>query len=246
MGARTKSSANLAKDLEDSAYGMGISLFGVADLVSYHDEHRVCTALLHNYPRAISIGMKLSDAIVEMIDPKDPSALYAHHYRTVNQALDLAAIKIAHGVQDLGYRALPIPASQIIDEEKLLGAISHKAVAALAGHGWQGKSLLIINKEYGPRVRYASILTDAPLKTGNFIENRCGSCTECVDHCPAKAIKGVTFHLRPNRAFEAVDLKACDQRLWEMSKRSSIGSRICGVCVKVCPWGQRSQRGRSA
>jgi epoxyqueuosine reductase QueG len=231
--------AKITRNLRDFACRLGISLFGAADLSSYYDEYRICRNLLHTYPMAISIGIRLSDPIVEMIDSEDPGALYAHHYRVVNNALDLASIRIADHVQELGYKALPVPASQIIDEERLLGAISHKAVAALAGHGWQGKSLLIINEEYGPRVRYASILTDAPLEPGTPIENRCGNCTKCADACPVRAIKGARFKLRPSKAFDAVDLKACDQRLWEMSKRPFIGSRVCGVCVKVCPWGRK-------
>ncbi len=67
--------------------------------------------------------------------------------------------------------------------------ISHKAVARMAGLGWQGKSLLLINPEYGPRVRLVTILTDMPLTPDGPVKNRCGACLECVQACPASAIK---------------------------------------------------------
>ena len=46
----------------------------------------------------------------------------------------------------------------------LFGNISHKAVARTEGIGWQGKSLLIVSPQYGPRIRLATVLTDMPLE----------------------------------------------------------------------------------
>ncbi|MBW2340498.1 MAG: hypothetical protein JRF50_09160 [Deltaproteobacteria bacterium] len=67
-----------------------------------------------------------------------------------------------------------------------------KAVGRLGGLGWQSKSLLLVNPDYGPRTRLATILTDAPLNPHGPIENRCGDCTKCKDACPPGAIKGAS------------------------------------------------------
>jgi len=74
-----------------------------------------------------------------------------------------------------GSKSFPVPASQIIDEEKLLGVFSNKMAAHLAGLGWIGKSCLLVTPEAGPRARWATVLTQAALeKTGDAMEERGG------------------------------------------------------------------------
>jgi len=67
----------------------------------------------------------------------------------------------------------------------------------MAGLGWQGKSLLIINPKYEPRVRYATFLTDLPLTPDEPIENKCGKCKQCIKACPVGAIKNLSFTDHP-------------------------------------------------
>lgn len=54
---------------------------------------------------------------------------------------------------------------------------------------WAGdrKSALLITSELSSRLRWMTVLTDAPLKAVEPLENRCGGCTICVDNCPVKA-----------------------------------------------------------
>ena len=44
----------------------------------------------------------------------------------------------------------------------------HKTAANMAGLGFIGKSVLFISNEFGPRVRLATVLTDAPLNVGTM------------------------------------------------------------------------------
>ncbi|NVM56622.1 MAG: epoxyqueuosine reductase, partial [Desulfobacterales bacterium] len=136
-----------------------------------------------------------------------------------------------------GFNSLPIPASQVLDEKGWYGAISHKAVGRLAGLGWQGKSLLLVNSQYGPGIRLVTVLTDAPLKIDGPIKNRCGECMLCRDACPAGAIKGVgtKWHYKNRR--EALYLSRCAGKLvGDFSKLPNVGAPICGICIKVCPY----------
>ena len=71
-----------------------------------------------------------------------------------------------------GYQSLPIPASQVLDRENWYAAISHKAVARMAGLGWQGKNLLLITPQFGSRVRLGTVLTEAPLFVDTPVKNR--------------------------------------------------------------------------
>lgn len=173
-------------------------------------------------PYAISIGIKLSDAVLETVTDR-PSLIYKHHYRIVNNYLDQLALQVTRFLEDHDYQALPIAATQTIDWEKQLGHLSHRETAKRAGLGWIGRSGLLINPEYGARVRYVSVLTDLELPTDKEIPFGCGDCHRCVTVCPAGAISK-----------DGVDIKKCYQKLQEFSKIRGIGQYICGVCVKVC------------
>lgn len=229
---------SLYEELKNHCEILGVDLFGVADLNSAREfvmkqggEH------IAKYPRAISIGIRLIDSVVdELYRHEDPSAIYSYRglYNSVNNSLDRASLLIAKRIQNAGHKAYPIPASQTINSRKLEGAISHKLVANLSGHGWIGKSCLLITPEYGPRLRLASILTDAPLMTGSMILNRCGSCRDCVEACPPKAFTGVAFDPSEPRD---VRFRAHLCRDYTQRRSQLLGEGICGLCVYSCPYG---------
>ena len=179
----------LEKAIRELALRLGADKVGFADLSAYEDEFGISRPLLARYPRAISVGVALLDDVVATIGPDGPTPLYAHHYRQVNALLDRIALEVARFCASKGFRALPIPASMTIDEGRQLGHISHRAVAVLAGLGWMGKSTLVITPEFGPRIRFVTVLTDAPLTPGEPMKCQCGDCVACVEACPAKAIK---------------------------------------------------------
>jgi len=197
---------------------------------------------LKAFPRAISIGARLLDPMINALSRhEDPAVVFTYrsHYNTVNANLDTAALQISKKIQKEGFEAYPIPASQTINTEKLEAVISHKLVAHLAGLGWIGKSCLLITPKYGPRVRFATIMTDAPLTIGSPIPNHCGSCNKCVDICPVKAFTGVPFD--PSEPREA-RFKAALCKEYRDRRREKIGEGSCGLCVYVCPYGTRRPR----
>jgi epoxyqueuosine reductase QueG len=200
--------------------------------------------LLSPYTYAVSIAVRLDNSIINDIKDR-PTIEYAGHYRTVNTFLDSITAELAKWITERGFAAKAIPASYIADEENLLGNISHKAVARMAGIGWQGKSLVIISPEYGPRIRLATVLTDMPLIPDEPLKNRCGKCTACTDACPAGAIKNVSTNNRYENRDEALHFSRCAEKTLQFSKRPGIGGRICGVCIKVCPFGKGKKLQRS-
>lgn len=227
------------EEIKNLAKGLGATLVGVADLSLYQDDYGNAQPLLETFPRAISVAIRLSSPIIDGITEADPTPVYAHHYRTVNALLDDIAIRLTNYCQAQEHKALPIPASQIIDEDNFFGAISHKAIAVLAGLGWQGKSLLVINEKLGPRMRLATILTTLPLSPDLPLENKCGTCLECVTACPPKAIKGISFKLKPPLREEALDVRTCAQRTKKFGSNPRYGSNVCGLCIKACPFGRK-------
>jgi epoxyqueuosine reductase QueG len=234
--------SSLQAELERIAKELGADLFGVADLTPAQDF--VCKQggeYLRKFQKAISIGIRLLDAVVnELYRHKEPAVIFTYKalYNSVNSRLDHIALLLAKTIQEKGYQAYPIPASQTIDSKRLIGVISHKLVANLAGLGWIGKSCLLVTPNYGPRVRFATILTDAPLKAGSPISARCNDCKACVNICPVKAFTGASFNPSEPREVRFM-AQLCKDYTKEREER--LGEGLCGLCVYICPYGRRNK-----
>jgi epoxyqueuosine reductase QueG len=221
---------------------LGTDFFGVADLSLAHEAILAQGgSAIAEFPRAISIGMALFHSIVDQLPRRAERAVamnYRHHcYDVVNQRLDHVTSQLSGVLQRKGYRAYPVPASQTVDDERLWGAFSHKMGAHLAGLGWIGKSCLLVTPQVGPRVRWATVLTDAPLEvTGEPMDERCGDCQQCVDACPPHAFTGQPFRAAEPRKVRYAAHK-CAEYFDEM--RETGGVSVCGLCLYVCPHGKR-------
>ena len=181
---------------------------------------------------AVSIGVKLSDAVLQTID-NAPSFMYFQHYRTANSLLDNAAFRLARFLEENGFSAFPIAASQSLGKNNpYRGVLPHKTAAVLSGLGFVGKSGLFLSTEYGSKVRLATILTNAPLHNElPVIENGCGDCQICQKACPAGAIFGTKPTTDGERNY---DPEKCSRYMKEHFQDVGRGS-VCGVCIKVCP-----------
>jgi len=227
--------------LKSRAESLGAGYFGIADLTLAKDAIAAQGGeTIAGFPEAVTVGIDLPDPLVEMVPEAGTSAgalLYHHHaYDVVNRELDSIALHLSDMLQRRGYRALPIAASLRTDKAGICGPISHKLVAGLAGLGWIGRSCLLVTPGHGPRVRFVTVLTDAPLKpTGTPVDSRCGSCMACVETCPARAFTGRAFdRTEPREA--RFDAAACERYL--ESRRSESGVAVCGMCLWVCPHGR--------
>ncbi len=231
----------LDQQYREFAVELGADFYGVADLSTAHDAiYAQGGAVIAGFPRAISVGLALFDAIVDQLPHNSDRAVamsYRHHcYDVVNQRLDQITSKLSSSLQRNGYRTLPVPASQTVDDARLLGIFSNKMAAHLAGLGWIGKSCLLVTPEVGPRARWATVLTDAPLTTtGPSMHQSCGDCRECVEICPPSAFTGRAFRVGEPREMR-FDVHKCHAHLKEMEQQS--GARVCGLCLFVCPHGR--------
>ena len=229
----------ITKQLKELAINCGADLVGVADLKLIEGIDTSPADLLDGYVTAVSIAVRLADGVIDPI-VDGPTPLYQQHYLKVNALLDDIACRIAQFIQSHGGKSLPIPASQLLDKKEWSSYLSHKAVAVAAGIGWQGKSLLVVNSKYGPRIRLVTVLTDLPLEPDERIKNRCGKCTSCTKACPAQAIKNVSTDWHYRDRDEALFFDRCATLLTqEFTKRPFVDSPICGVCIKACPWGKK-------
>lgn len=222
--------------IKNQIMNWGASLVGVADIDALEGLAVNPPDLLKPFLRAVAIALQLPRALFEPIEDR-PTPIYKAAYETANRLLDEVAFRTALRLEKDGFQSLPIPASQVLDWESLSGAVSHKAVARMAGLGWQGKNLLLITPEYGSRVRLVTVLTKAPLEADSPMKNRCGTCDKCQEACPARAIKGVNTVDHYEDREEALHFSLCaDKTINGFAKLPGIGFPICGICIKVCPF----------
>ncbi len=230
------------KKIESLARKWGADFFGVADLSTARGAiFEQGGSAVAGYPLAVSIGISLFDAIVDQLPQRMEYGVavnYRHHcYDVINQRLDDIASKVSSVLQNDGYRVFPVPASKRVDDERLCGTFSHKMAAHLAGLGWIGKNCLLVTPEKGPRVRWATVLTDAPLNvTGEPMNEQCGTCNRCVEICPVKAFTGEPFR-KDERREVRYDASKCDRYLALMKDKGKLG--VCGMCLYICPHGRK-------
>ncbi len=172
--------------------------------------------------RAVAIGIdrKLNETTVELL----------HELQK----------KVARRLKEDGYRYLIIPPDSDRRDDtyisKLYYLFSHKVAATCSGLGWVGRNGLLINKHYGPRLSYATVLTNAPLKADSPMRScQCGECTLCVDHCPAGAIVGEEWS-RETPFPKLIDHDKC--RGHKEATRSNGYKPNCGLCINICPYGR--------
>ena len=215
-------------------------IYGFANLTGLLDDK------YDGYHYGISIARKLNDKIVDGI--KDvPTLEYFHHYDEINQQLQAVSEQIACDLQEIGVDTMVIiPTIPISSNEfdqylpTLRYELSHKMVATRAGLGWIGKTDLFISKEFGARLRLASILIDKEisLESKPINKSKCGKCNICVERCPVRAATGQLWNIDTDRDV-FFDAFKCREKCNEFgSTLLKIDRRICGICVAVCPVGR--------
>ena len=184
---------------------------------------------------AVSVVVRLSDAVVDEIN-SEPTHTYFHHYRTVNALIDQLLLKAGLFLQKEGFRYITVAASQSVNKSgwNYCGRYSHKKAACLAGLGTVGKNSLFLHREFGPRVRLGTVMTDCPLPCARHeVKSVCGSCRLCMDACPAKAILGGEWGVDVNRE-QLFDPAACSEYMKKNFQQIGRGA-VCGICMRVCP-----------
>ncbi|WP_143316544.1 4Fe-4S double cluster binding domain-containing protein [Clostridium sp. HBUAS56017] len=220
----------------------GVDFIGVAGISQIKNEIReISGSLIYEFPRAISIGIVLQKDIVDLLKNRDTYEnvlqYQTHAYDVINNRLDNFASLVASIIQRSGYRVMPVPAAERIDSNRVCASLSHKVTARLAGFGWIGKNCLLINPSYGPRVRWTTVLTDAPFEENKeILESKCGSCNKCVKICPSQAILGRNYVENEPRDLR-LDVKKCEDYFNSLKEEGKL--QICGMCLYACPYGQR-------
>jgi len=119
------------------------------------------------------------------------------------------------------------------------GSLLERAFAVKAGLGFIGKNTMLITKEYGSWVFLAEIITTLKLDydTPEPITMSCGSCTRCLDACPAKAL-AKPYILDANKCISYQTIEKKDS----VSVNTAGNVFGCDICQNVCPHNCRAKQ----
>ncbi|MBT7163735.1 MAG: hypothetical protein HN904_13225 [Victivallales bacterium] len=227
----------LTAKAKSAAYDLGAHLVGVGNIERWEN----CPPLMSPagiMPEAKSVlvcALHHTDGMIEMGGEYNAHEQGSYSYQMLmNYHLNTISYTMAKWLEDHGWRAVPITASNIwrYREYKDLEAtfapdMSHIYAGVAAGLtelGWNGLSM---SPEYGPRNRFVSIITDAPLVPTPLLPGNtlCDRCDMCVKHCPTmafeKEVKGeVALEIEGNQ------YTRCDKNLWRCAWAEHFGLSI--------------------
>ncbi|MHB8995374.1 MAG: hypothetical protein ACYC63_09020 [Armatimonadota bacterium] len=186
--------------VKNRAFTLGSDLVGVANI------ERFANAPLEMspagiFPEAKSVvvcALHHPDGCIEIGGREHPQKMGPYSVQgLMNTHLDHMSYEMSRFLEDLGYDAIPIAASNIwrYRNYKNLNAVfapdmSHIYAAVTAGLTELGYHGISMSPEFGPRNRFVSIITTAPLDPSPLLpgDTMCDNCMQCADHCLAGAL----------------------------------------------------------
>ena len=253
---------NLTHELTAMAKAQGASLVGVAPVERFQGAptgHHP-TELLPGAQVVVSFGIRLLDRVLEWSELLQGSTCVpeglrreALHklfylrsgYDIINDRLNTIALLLANHLEDLGYPSLFFPATYGALAEKLPqmpGMFSQRHAAVRAGLGEFGLNNVVVTERYGPRIRFNSVLTTAPLTPSPPLAAKTclgADCHICLDECPADA-----FSLLPVASAARVWLDPVSRTDWAACRENREPMACAGRCLRVCPIGHAAKAGR--
>lgn len=235
---------------EHATREIGFDLAGIADALDPQFDHappgHKPTEYLAGARSVVVGGREILDEILQTT----PSPMYWKHYQQVNDWLSNAADLLSRFLRRQGFKAMWFPESEdynYFNQQRRDGmqfyvpTFSHISAATAAGLGRRGKVGVVLTPQFGPRQRWISVVTTAPLIPDQKLQKELclglikpGSCGKCVEICRTEQ----SGALRPWPEAGGVDMFRCN------FGRLAARGQACGMCIKVCPLGRKKRTTR--
>ena len=104
-----------------------------------------------------------------------------------------------------------------------------------AGLGWIGKNTNLIIPKQGSYFFLGELVVDIPLAYDVPIQNRCGSCTQCLQQCPTGALEAPQ-QLNANKCLSYLTIEHKGEIPTQHAAKLDKRFYGCDTCQQVCPW----------
>ena len=212
------SETDLTESLKKLAVELGVDLFGIAPVrrLEGGPEGGRPTDYMPHAMSVVVCAVKIPDAVIEVAghyeEPGKTLGPYMWYgYAILNWDLSSAARRLVRFLEAKGFKGLPFPPTGFLYKYGTRADFSHRHAAVAAGLGEFGFSGLLLTPEFGPRQRFVSIITDAPLKESPMYNGpklcRPDICEyACLKACPTTAMSGKVSLSIDDKTFEYAKL----------------------------------------
>lgn len=204
-------------DIKNRAKELGATICGIGKIYDEPNPQRDPKMILPNAKCIIGFGFAIPKGMFKAMD--NGNQYYTYTTMGVKyldeEMAEILLLKIGGMIENEGYdaclqKAIPnlrikgdkTTNPEVLDTYELIHAeavapgkpapdviIDFGKAAKACGLGEMGLSGKIVNRKYGPLMRYCFIITDAPLETDEALtEAICDKCGACQTACPGKAI----------------------------------------------------------
>ncbi len=171
-------------------------------------------------------------------------------YHTIYRRLDELSVELCNFIESQGhYRAVPVPsyAPMVFQGFEPWGILSLKHAAVRAGLGAFGRSGQVYHPEFGSRLRFAAVVTNAELPGDAVIEtDPCPpKCSACRKACPSGAFNESGAFQKLTCLGHTIKHAIYPIALKDEAGRKNIERIIntagydywiaCDECLKACP-----------
>ena len=189
----------LTRKLEQKARELGADLVGIAPVSRYEHAPKLLSPRGH-WPGArniIVVATHHTDGVVEMGGREHPQQIGPYAVQGwMNSRNEHMVWELARLLHAEGWGAMPMPATNIWRfrpygdvDHAFVPDISNIHAAAAAGLGEIGYNGLLLTPEFGPRQRFCTLISDAPLEATPLYRGPalCDRCLLCAKHCLTQA-----------------------------------------------------------
>lgn len=247
----------MKEEIKSFALERGASVVGIAsvDRFTGSPKGHAPDELLEGAQSVIVVGVRLLPALVDWpnllkdseVMTGDTRQLVAQNYvymkagyHVVNAKLEQIALEIALKLENEGHSSLYFPATYgdyayIMEQVPgLYAPFSHRHAAVRAGLGEFGMNNLVITPEYGPRIRFISIITRTEIKPDLLLTKKLClgmKCRKCITDCKTSALSATGYN-------DDIALDIRNQVDKELCYRKHGEAGCIGACLRVCPIGK--------
>lgn len=206
-----------AQLIKDKARELGATICGIGKIYEEENLQRDPKMILPNAKCIIGFGFAVPKGIYKAME--NVAQFYTYTSMGVKyfdeEFAEIFLLKIGGMIENEGYDAclqksvpnLRIQGDkttnpEVVDTYELIHSVAVEEgkpvpdviidfgkAAKACGLGEEGLNGKIINKEFGPFMRYCFIITDAPLECDDELkESICDKCGECIKACPGNAV----------------------------------------------------------